>query len=79
MDLDDIFVKRARESTIENLYTHTFPNCIRTKDIIAANNRILTRRSSNCSNTSCQMDLPENFKDNKLYSIKSYGYDEIYR
>lgn len=32
-----------------------------TKDIIAANNRILTSRSSNCSRTSCQIDLPENY------------------
>lgn len=32
---------------------------IRTKEIIAANRRILTRRSSNCSKTSCHMDFPE--------------------
>lgn len=30
-----------------------------TKDIIAANNKILTSRSSNCSRTSCQIDLPK--------------------
>ena len=30
----------------------------KTKEIIAASNRILTRRSSNCSKTNCQMDLP---------------------
>jgi len=35
---------------------------ILTKEIIAANRRILTRRSSNCSRTSCQMDFPVNKK-----------------
>lgn len=33
-------------------------NIILTNDIIAANNKILTSRSSNCSKTSCQMDFP---------------------
>lgn len=31
-----------------------------TNEIIAANNRIFTKRSSNCSRTNCQMDLPVN-------------------
>lgn len=31
---------------------------ILTNEIIAANNRILTKRSSNCSSTNCHIDFP---------------------
>lgn len=31
---------------------------ILTNEIIAANNKILTKRSSNCSSTNCHIDLP---------------------
>lgn len=34
-------------------------NCVLTKEIMAANKRILTRRSSNCSKISSHSDLPE--------------------
>lgn len=39
-------------------------NKANTNEIIAANNKILTRRSSNCSSTSCHIDLPANNKQN---------------
>lgn len=39
---------------------------ILTKDIIAANSKILTSRSSNCSKTNCQMDFPGRRKKDYL-------------
>uniref|UniRef100_A0A224XX29 Uncharacterized protein n=1 Tax=Panstrongylus lignarius TaxID=156445 RepID=A0A224XX29_9HEMI len=33
-------------------------NNARTKEMMAANNKIFTNRSSNCSNTNCHIDLP---------------------
>lgn len=45
---------------------------ILTKEIMAANRRILTRRSSNCSRTSCQMDFPIS-KINKIYIIDNFA------
>ena len=43
----------------------------KTKEIIAASNRILTRRSSNCSKTNCQMDLPSSAGNSEKVKKKS--------
>lgn len=43
-----------------------------TNEIIAANNKILTKRSSNCSNTNCQIVFPrfEKKKKKMIYNVK---------
>ena len=46
---------------------------ILTKEIVAARRRILTSRSSNCSNTSTHSDLPEE-KTEIYYKIKGNMY-----
>ena len=59
-----IFILRVKIVLVEYM-------CIRTKEIIAANRRILTRRSSNCSRTSCHMDFPEISKQKRIKSCCS--------
>ena len=41
----------------------------KTKEMIAASKRILTRRSSNCSKTNCQMDLPSSAGNSERIKI----------
>lgn len=41
-----------------------------TNEIIAANNKILTKRSSNCSKTNCQMVFPREKKMREKYEYE---------
>lgn len=50
---------------------------ILTNDIIAANNKILTRRSSNCSKTNCHMDFPANKRKNCISKLQQVHTDTI--
>ena len=60
-------VERRTRKTIDFLQSHAcgtqiqylqYISFVLTNDMMAANNKIFTRRSSNCSNTSCQIDFP---------------------